>query len=92
MDHHFRVGAEGYLAEERLNGQYYYGNRPTGFYIPRFRNVLGDKREYLRGFGYQGSASRPRLAAGRARGGRRRRLQGPRGRARRVANRRHGVR
>jgi choline dehydrogenase-like flavoprotein len=58
MDHHFRVGAEGFLADEALNDQYYYGNRPTGFYIPRFRNVLGDKREYLRGFGYQGSASR----------------------------------
>ena len=35
-----------------------YGRRPTGFYIPRFRNFFGDKREYLRGFGYQGSASR----------------------------------
>ena len=58
MDHHFRVGAEGALAEAALNGQYYYGNRPTGFYIPRYRNLNGDKREYLRGFGYQGSASR----------------------------------
>ena len=35
-----------------------YGRRPTGFYIPRYRNFFGDKREYLRGFGYQGSASR----------------------------------
>jgi glucoside 3-dehydrogenase (cytochrome c) catalytic subunit len=58
MDHHFRVGAEGVLAEEALNGQYYYGNRPTGFYIPRYRNLGGEKRGYLRGFGYQGSASR----------------------------------
>jgi choline dehydrogenase-like flavoprotein len=58
MDHHFRAGAEGFLVDEALNNQYYYGNRPTGFYIPRFRNVLGDRREYLRGFGYQGSASR----------------------------------
>jgi choline dehydrogenase-like flavoprotein len=30
----------------------------NGFYIPRYRNLFGDKREYLRGFGYQGSASR----------------------------------
>jgi choline dehydrogenase-like flavoprotein len=58
MDHHFRVGAEGFLVDEQLNNQYYFGNRPTGFYIPRFRNVPGDKREYMRGFGYQGSASR----------------------------------
>ena len=28
------------------------------FYIPRFRNVAADKRGYLRGFGYQGGASR----------------------------------
>ena len=58
MDHHFRTGAEGFLVDEVLNSQYYFGNRPTGFYIPRFRNLPGEKREYVRGFGYQGSASR----------------------------------
>jgi choline dehydrogenase-like flavoprotein len=39
---------------------YYSGRRPNGIYIPRFRN-LGDaasKRDYLRGFGYQGGAGR----------------------------------
>ena len=56
MDHHFRLGASGRL--EGLDDQYYYGRRPTGFYIPRYRNIGGDKRDYLRGFGYQGSASR----------------------------------
>ena len=56
MDHHFRLGASGTL--EGLDDQYYYGNRPTGFYIPRYRNLFGDKRDYLRGFGYQGGASR----------------------------------
>ena len=56
MDHHFRVGASGKL--EGLDDKYYYGRRPTGFYIPRYRNLFGDKRDYLRGFGYQGSASR----------------------------------
>lgn len=58
MDHHFRVGADGELDEPSLGDKYYYGNRPTGFYVPRFRNLFGDKREYLRGFGYQGSAGR----------------------------------
>ena len=58
MDHHFRLGAQGMLREESLNNKYYFGGRPTGFYIPRFRNLFGDKRDYLRGFGYQGSASR----------------------------------
>jgi choline dehydrogenase-like flavoprotein len=56
MDHHFRCGAVGEL--QGLDDQYYYGRRPTGIYIPRFRNLFGDKREYLRGFGYQGAASR----------------------------------
>ncbi len=36
----------------------YTGRRPNGFYIPRYRNVGKDKRDYLRGFGYQGRASR----------------------------------
>ena len=58
MDHHFRVGAFGIIRESSLSEKYYFGRRPTGFYIPRFRNLFGDKREYLRGFGYQGSASR----------------------------------
>ena len=56
MDHHFRCGAEGRLVG--LDDKYYYGRRPNGIYIPRYRNLFGDKREYLRGFGYQGSASR----------------------------------
>jgi choline dehydrogenase-like flavoprotein len=56
MDHHFRLGAEGKI--QGLEDKYYYGRRPTGFYIPRYRNLFGEKRGYLRGFGYQGSASR----------------------------------
>ncbi len=56
MDHHFRVGAEGIA--EGYEDKYYFGRRPTGFYIPRFRNVGSDKRDYTRGFGYQGGASR----------------------------------
>jgi choline dehydrogenase-like flavoprotein len=58
MDHHFRVGASGTLNESSLDQKYYAGRKPVGFYIPRYRNLFGDKREYLRGFGYQGSASR----------------------------------
>ena len=48
MDHHFRVGAEGKL--EGLDDKYIYGRRPNGFYIPRYRNLNGEKRPYLRGF------------------------------------------
>lgn len=58
MDHHFRCGASGRV--EGYEDKYIYGRRPTGLYIPRFRNVGDDKRDYVRGFGYQGAASRGR--------------------------------
>lgn len=58
MDHHFRLGASGKV--EGFSDKYEYGRRPTGIYVPRFRNVNGDKRDYLRGFGYQGGAYRGR--------------------------------
>jgi len=56
MDHHHMCGASGRV--EGYEDKYYYGRRPCGFYIPRFRNVGQDRRDYLRGFGYLGSASR----------------------------------
>src|SRR4029077_18572441 len=56
MDHHFRCGAGGSI--EGMLDKTTYGSRPTGFYIPRYRNLFGDKRPYLRGFGYQGGAGR----------------------------------
>ena len=56
MDHHFRLGASGRM--EGFDDKYVYGRRPNGIYIPRFRNLGNEKRDYLRGFGYQGGASR----------------------------------
>lgn len=56
MDHHFRAGARG-VWEGDLD-RYYYGRRANGIYVPRYRNVGDDKRDYLRGFGYQGGGSR----------------------------------
>lgn len=56
MDHHFRLGASGRV--EGYDDKYYYGRRPNGIYIPRFRNLGNEKRDYIRGFGYQGGASR----------------------------------
>jgi choline dehydrogenase-like flavoprotein len=56
MDHHFRTGANG-TWEGDLD-KYYYGRRANGIYIPRYRNLFSDKRDYVRGFGYQGGASR----------------------------------
>ncbi|HEY0355111.1 MAG TPA: GMC family oxidoreductase [Flavisolibacter sp.] len=56
MDHHFRVGAGGDV--EGYENKWYYGRRPNGIYVVRYRNLFDDKRDYLRGFGYQGGASR----------------------------------
>jgi choline dehydrogenase-like flavoprotein len=56
MDHHFRVGAEGQI--DGLTDKDQYGRKPNSVYIPRYRNLFGEKRDYLRGFGYEGSASR----------------------------------
>jgi choline dehydrogenase-like flavoprotein len=58
MDHHFRLGASG--KTRAFSDRYQYGRRPTGIYIPRFRNMYNDKRDYVRGFGYQGGAGRGR--------------------------------
>jgi choline dehydrogenase-like flavoprotein len=56
MDHHFRVGASGSV--EGYEDKYFYGKRPNGIYVVRYRNLDGEKRDYIRGFGYQGGAGR----------------------------------
>ena len=56
MDHHFRCGASGRV--EGYDDKYYFGRRPNGIYLVRYQNLFGDKRNYLRGFGYQGGAGR----------------------------------
>src|ERR1700733_8286102 len=55
-DHHYNLGASGTV--EGYEDKYYFGRRPNGVYVVRFANLFGDKRDYLRGFGYQGAASR----------------------------------
>ena len=56
MDHHYNIGASGTV--DGYENDTTFGRRANGFYITRFANLYGDKRDYLRGFGYQGSASR----------------------------------
>ena len=57
MDHQLGVGANGTF--DGFEDKYYKGRKPNGVYIPRFRNLDTDtKKDYLRGFGYQGGASR----------------------------------
>jgi len=58
MDHHFRLGASG--SSEDFRDQYYKGRRPTGIYIPRFRNIDAASKmpNFIRGYGYQGGGGR----------------------------------
>ncbi len=58
MDHHLAVGAQGKF--DGFEDKYYKGRKPNGVYIPRFRNLGGntDRKEYKRGFGYQGGGHR----------------------------------
>lgn len=58
MDHHLGVGASGKF--DGFDDQYYKGRKPGGIYLPRFRNLGGatNRKDYKRGFGYQGGASR----------------------------------
>ncbi len=56
IDQHYHVGARGTMPG--FEDSYYYGNRPTGIIVPRFRNLEEQRSDYLRGFNYQGWASR----------------------------------
>jgi choline dehydrogenase-like flavoprotein len=62
MDHHYGVGAFGSF--DGFQDKYTFGRRPNGIYIPRFRNLDGgNSAGYVRGFGYQGGASRGRATS-----------------------------
>ena len=62
MDHHYGVGA--YASFDGFQDKYTFGRRPNGIYIPRFRNLDGgNSAGYVRGFGYQGGASRGRATS-----------------------------
>lgn len=55
IDHLFGLSVAGMMMKGP--DSYYFGRRPTGLYIPRYRNVTEDA-DFLRGYGYQGAASR----------------------------------
>lgn len=58
MDHHLGIGASGKF--DGFEDKYYRGRKPNGIYLPRFRNLGGKSNvdSFIRGYGYQGSASR----------------------------------
>ena len=53
MDHLYAAGGIGVYVDHM--NEYYFGNRPNGTYIPRFRNLPGneDEVDFVRGYGYQ---------------------------------------
>jgi len=58
MDHTLGVSGMGLFLDNM--DSYYHGNRPTGLYIPRFRNLHGqdEDADFLRGYGYQTATMR----------------------------------
>ena len=59
MDHNYRGRVGGVYEGSDLDEMYYYGRRPTGTYVPRFRNVLNDKQtDFVRGYAFAAGASR----------------------------------
>ncbi len=56
MDHHFKAGARAVI--DGYEDKYYHGNRPNSGYLARFRNLKNNDMNFLRGYGYQGGASR----------------------------------
>jgi choline dehydrogenase-like flavoprotein len=62
MDHCMGGGASGRIPgnEDHIA----LGNRPNGIYVPRFRNVKQKHPLFLRGYGFQGSAARPKWERG----------------------------
>jgi choline dehydrogenase-like flavoprotein len=57
MDHMYALSTAGILRNGPMDS-YYKGRRPTGIYIPRYRNVTEEADGYVRGYGFQGGASR----------------------------------
>jgi choline dehydrogenase-like flavoprotein len=56
MDHHKGLAISADV--DGFEDKYYYGRRPTPFYIPRFRNVNKKDADFLRGYHLGGSAYR----------------------------------
>lgn len=58
MDHHSGTGAQG--VHDGFKDLYYAGRRPSGFLIPRFRNIDEQSKtdKFLRGYNFQGDGER----------------------------------
>jgi choline dehydrogenase-like flavoprotein len=64
MDHHKCMGISANV--DGFEDQYYTGRRPIGIHIPRYRNLHETSSDFLRGYSFQGEASRSGWARGAA--------------------------
>jgi len=64
MDHTLGISGMGLFLDNM--DSYYFGNRPTGLYIPRFRNLDGqdEDADFIRGYGFQTFTLRTDWTAG----------------------------
>ncbi|WP_236974300.1 GMC oxidoreductase [Membranihabitans maritimus] len=62
MDMPYGMGARGTF--KGFEDKFTFGRRPTGIFVPRFRNInkATEQQDYVRGFTYQGGAGRGRKA------------------------------
>src|ERR1019366_2724612 len=56
MDHHKGISINADV--DGFEDSYYYGRRPTGIFIPRFRNVRDKRTDFVRGYFFGANASR----------------------------------
>jgi choline dehydrogenase-like flavoprotein len=63
MDMPYGAGARGSF--EGFEDKYTYGVRPTGIFVPRFRNISKEteRKEFVRGYTFQGGAGRGRIGS-----------------------------
>jgi len=61
MDHHKGLSISGVI--DGFENSYYSGRRPTNIYIPQFRNLTEENKDFLRSYNFGAGAFRPRPSA-----------------------------
>jgi choline dehydrogenase-like flavoprotein len=62
MDHHAYIGATGEYSG--FKDSFYFGQKPASVYIPRFRNLLNNDQEYIRGYSFENYTGRSNWTRG----------------------------
>lgn len=62
MDHHKGVSVTGEI--EGMEDKYYFGKKPGGVYVPRFKNIDVQEKNFIRGYYFQGNGFRDVVSSG----------------------------